>query len=225
MALIVAAAGCAVSPGGGGGLAVSFTIGGKTFTITLGLAPFEVSANSDPIRQAADVSLFDQTPTDTPASGSMTLNANHVTARPRSIGKRQAAAQGVTGSASITVYVSSTSAADPCMEGINIGSFALTFEDGVVTVQNSALALPAAALAELIAGSFSICVEVTATVDVILTIDEMGVEFGPAIGADGAGPSTTAAATTSTGLSLVRRTTRTLATTRTKTPPSRRMAA
>jgi hypothetical protein len=158
-----------------------FAIAGRTFIVELtSFSAFEVRADGEPVRKAATAPLFTETPVDTPSSATMTLDATRVQTRALDVGKHQIAAQGVTGAATVQVYVASPSVQDPCEDGIHVGAFELTFDEGVVTVESPSLALSTAALTELLNGSFGLCLEVTATVDVSLTIMELSVKFGPA---------------------------------------------
>ncbi|HUU83234.1 MAG TPA: hypothetical protein VM243_06990 [Phycisphaerae bacterium] len=169
--------------GGGGGTIVEsqFTIGGKTFTFKLGVTGVIAARAGDPPQQKAGIvsPLFDQTPTDTPQTAAITLPTSNVTVIPLAPAKFQSAAQPVTGSGELSIYIDSASSTDPCNQGVLIGTFGLTFTGGVVTIDRASLDVPPAAMDFVLSGTFTICLELTTTVDVELTVPDMGVEYGP----------------------------------------------
>ena len=157
-----------------------FTISDETFSIDLeDLVPFDVRPDSEPARQRADLTLFTEKPVDRPSGAELTLDpADVVVLRP---GGAEGEADGITGSATVDAYIASTSSTDPCDEGTRIGSYRLTFGEGVVSVVNRALPLTEAALEGVVTGSFSLCLEVTGDVDARIIIRRLAVEFAPAI--------------------------------------------
>lgn len=156
-----------------------FTISDETFSIGLeDLVPFDVRPDSEPARQRADLTLFTEKPADRPSGAQLTLDPeNVVVLRP---GGAEGEADGITGLATVDVYIASISSTDPCNEGTRIGSYRLTFDEGVVSVVNRALPLTEAALERVVTGSFSLCLEVSGEAEVRIIIDRLAVEFGPA---------------------------------------------
>lgn len=180
--------GCPTDPTGGAP-GLMFTIGNKTFGFTMGTTGiFFQKAGDPPQRKAAAIPLFADTPTDRPTSAAIALDSSQVMAIPLSVpNKLQASSQTVTGSADVLIRLGSGSSTDPCGEGVQVGTFDLEFTGGLVVVGNPQLDIPATALDFVISGSFTICLEVTTTVDVELTIDEFDCVFGPSSGVDGNG--------------------------------------
>ncbi|UCG15422.1 MAG: choice-of-anchor C family protein [Phycisphaerales bacterium] len=166
-------------PGGGG--FVQFTIAGKTFTIMFGNAGvFEVVAGEGVVKGGVRVdNLFEgQTPTDQPATGQVTLDAASVTVTPLDVNKAIAPLQPITGSFEVVVYIGDVSSENPCTEGTRVGTFDVAVSAGSVSMGETALGLPSAALAEVITGSFTLCMEVSGNVDARLAIGGMDIVFG-----------------------------------------------
>ncbi len=140
---------------------------------------------AEELRQAGIVALpFEGTPTDQPASGTLSLEPGKVKALPLPGESKPLTHQGIDGSATVAVYISGVGSTNPCEDGTYVGSYELTIVGGAVTIANPSLDLPPAALAEATTGVFSICLAVTSTVDVQLIIEELVVTFGPPVGAN-----------------------------------------
>ncbi len=163
------------------GVSGTVTIANKTFSFKLGsTGVFEIRADGTSARNAAQVQPLFSEPAETPASGVIAIDLNDIDVVPLDVSKVIVSSQIISGSAQLAVYIGSASSENPCTEGTYVGAFALAITDGVVTVDDAELDLPAAALAEVITGTFSICLEMTGTVDMQITIDGMDIEFGPA---------------------------------------------
>ncbi len=157
---------------------VGFTIASQAFVFALQeTGVIDVLANAaNPARKAGVVSLpFDAPPTDQP--GSATLRVGTVRALPLEDTSKPAA-QSLNGKATIVVRCAAADATDPCADGVLVGSFDVVITDGSVRLVNGGLRVPAAALPFVRSGTFTICFEVTATIDVKITIDEMTCDFG-----------------------------------------------
>ncbi|MHC4696849.1 MAG: TolB family protein, partial [Planctomycetota bacterium] len=173
--------GCSVSVGPSG-RTVTFTIADKTFTFKLGVfEPFQVTADAEPVRQAAKIPLFDETPSDVPSGAAITVDPNSIEAIPLGVAKAEAEAQTISGTATMTVYIDDADSTNPCTNGTNIGTITLSITDSGVTLDRVELDVFGDALAHLLSGTFSICVEIAANINVSITIDQMGCIFGPPV--------------------------------------------
>ncbi len=162
---------------------VAYAIAYQAFSFVLEETGEFVAKAAEAVRKAGIVALpFEGTPTDTPASGTLSLQPGKVQALPLPGSGKSLTYQSVSGSATVAVYISGAGSVNPCEDGTHVGSYELTITNGVVTIADSSLDLPASALAEAIIGVFSICLEVTSTVDVQLIIEELVVTFGPPVG-------------------------------------------
>ena len=185
LAAVVACAGlcgllsCVAGSGGHTIAIAQITIGGQTYTITLGiLDPFRLTAGGPPVSQPAEVpQLAGGTPEDTPISAAISLEPTAVAARAYNPGKWQSAAQ-LTGSATVLVSVCD-SPDNPCEVGIDVGTFNLQLDEGAVTITNPTLDVPAAAMAVVADGQFNICLTVAADFDVELQITALQIAYGP----------------------------------------------
>lgn len=158
-----------------------FTIADETFAVPLDdIDPFEVQAGRGAQRQAVGLSLFRETPTDRPTRADLTLDADRIALRRPGGGTDTEGMEQITGSGTVGVHIADAASQDPFDEGIDVGAFRLQFDRGQVTVENRAIRLPASALERVRTGSFTIGLEVTADVDVSITIERLDVEFGPA---------------------------------------------
>ncbi len=178
---------CSVSSGTlpGGGSFVNLTIAGRTFTFLLGtVGQFELSSDGSAVQKKAVIPLFDDVPADTPGSGDLHIDRDTIQAIPFAVSKAQPNAQAITGSADVVVRIGSATSTDPCVDGIFVGTFHLTFADGEVSMDQTSLQLSPEALAYVITGRFTICLEVTANVDAMLIIGEMSFIFGPPVEPD-----------------------------------------
>jgi hypothetical protein len=175
-----------VNPNDDGSVDGTVSIAGLKFAFSLGASgEFSLGAGSAPEQKAAAVPLLNAEPRETVQAAELVLEPAAVQAQP--LGVLRPKQSGVTGTAQVDVRIGADGA-DPCAAGIYLGSFQLSFDDGAVTIADSSLSLPSEALEYVLSGTFTICLEVTATVDVRLTIGEMGVQFGPAV--DGSGDNT-----------------------------------
>lgn len=158
---------------------IGYTLAYKTFTVLLEETGKFVLKAAETLRKAGIVALpFEGTPSDSPASGSLSLEPGRVRALPLSDSSKTLNRQSLDGTATVTVYVSGLGSANPCEDGVYVGTYNLTISGSGVTIANPSLDLPAAALADVVTGEFSICLEVTATVGVELVIEEFVVSFG-----------------------------------------------
>lgn len=167
-------------PGGGG--FVQFTIAGKTYSFTWGdTGVFNVQAKAAPVVNGLRVqNLFPQTPTDRPATGQVKLNPTSVNVTPLDIGKSITQLQRITGSFDMVVYIGDVGMENPCETGTRVGTFHITVSGTSVSIDTTTLDLPTAALEDVIAGSFTICVELSGDVDATIIIEDMSIIFGEA---------------------------------------------
>ncbi len=167
---------------------VGYTIAYQAFSFVLEETGKFLTKAAEAVRKAGIVALpFEQTPTDQPASATLSLQPGKVKALPLPGAAKSLTHQSVSGSATVAVRIADVGSTNPCEEGTYVGSYELTITNGVVTIADSTLDLPPAALAEAITGVFSFCLEVTCTVDVQLIIEELVVTFGAPAGASPAG--------------------------------------
>lgn len=178
LTLIVVAAGCTVTPSGG--VAVSFTVGGKTVTITLGAAGvFTVRPGISQRNETDPMAPFEQTPTDRPSSATASLRRSSVTVTEPGPGKSLVAQQAISGTASLTITIAEGSAASPCETGIQIGAFVITVDGGQVTAVSGEIDLNSEALSLLLTNDISLCLEMEGDFEAIVTIVDIDFVFGP----------------------------------------------
>ncbi|MCK4659770.1 MAG: SBBP repeat-containing protein [Phycisphaerae bacterium] len=176
--------GCSVSvqtSPDGDGIAIGITLGNTTHTFTLGTAGvFEVKADGVAVAKAAEIPLFEGATADTPSSAAIELDLNQIEAKELTIPKLKAAAEGIlTGSATAVIYIAGRDSQNPCEDGINIGTFGITFADGAPSLDQVSLELPREALAYVLDGTFRMCIEMSADFDATITIGSMNCVFGP----------------------------------------------
>lgn len=170
---------------GGGGAFISFTIGGKTYTFTLGnQGVFTVQAGGDPARSAVQVqNLFETTesPTDRPTAGQLLLEASQVRVTPLGTDKAVVPMQGITGTYNVLVSMADAAETSPCSNGTEVGTFQVTVTGGVVSLDVTRLDLPGNVLEAAITGAFSICLEVSGDADATVVIDSLGIQFAETV--------------------------------------------
>lgn len=138
-------------------------------------------------RAAGVVTLpFNGPARDRPDSATLNLDVGRTRALPIATAK-SLSQQSLTGSANLRVRIAQSSSSDPCADGVDVGTFQLLIADGAVTAVNASLPLPPRAVTFAISGSFTICLEVTATIDVRLEVPQMSIAFGPDTGLRDAG--------------------------------------
>ncbi len=182
-AAVVLAAACnvAIEEGDAPGEVV-VRISNQVFGIEFGIVGvFDVAGGSAAIKRAAFIPLFDQDPVDRPATAQLLLPPQRVQAV--AIGSdRTATGLGTpAGTATIRVGIADGAAEDPCATATDAGAFSVTFGGGDVEVRPAGLDVPDSVLPALISGRFTMCLEVSSTVDVQVVIEGIDISFGPAI--------------------------------------------
>ena len=158
-----------------------YTIASKSFTVLLEKTGEFILSAAQALSQTGYVVLpFEATPTDTPANGTLSLQTENLQALSQTGATKPMSQQSLDGTATVAIYISSGGSADPCADGIYVGTYNLTITNGSVTVANPSLSLPADALTRVISGQFGICLDVTATINVKLIIPGFIVSFGEA---------------------------------------------
>ncbi len=181
--LAAAFAGLSAIAGCPTGAVVGTLLALSTFTFLLGqTGVIDVQAGSStPARTAGVFSLdLDGGPADEPDSARMNLGT--VRAIPLD-DTAKAIRQGASGIATITVYCAAATSSNPCSDGVLVGDFVLHIDGEDVERVTDELPVPAAALPFVISGEFAVCLEVTATLDVRIIIEDMSVSFGEDTGA------------------------------------------
>lgn len=180
--VVVAACSLSINPGGDGdGISGTVTIANKTFVFRLSsTGEFDLRAGSAPVPKAGVVQALFERPDDRPASGVIALDPATITVMPLAAGKVQVAQQATTGTAELELRVADAAALDPCATGISLGTVTLSIQSGLASLDRTTLAIPSPALSFIITGTFTICLEMSADIDVRITIEEMAVQFGPA---------------------------------------------
>lgn len=187
---LVAVLGCSVTveteTGEDGQTTVTFSIANKSFSLDLGpVGKLLLFGDGVPVQSAGNVVLFDDVSQDVPSSAVIELDIGRVQVAPIAIGKPQAAAQLVSGTVSIRLLIGGCTSTNPCVNGIDIGTFELLISDNAVSTADSSLEMSPAALAFAVTGRFTICFEATASMDLDLTIPDLSCVFGPPIDGDG----------------------------------------
>ncbi len=172
---------------GGCAATATFVIAGAAFRIGLELLDaFRVAANGGIVRQAAAINLdFPSRPTDQPVNVSFDLNARNVQAVPLAVPKVRLLQQPVAGQATVDVLVAAATESDPCTNGTPSGSFTFSFDSLNVNVQDGSFRLPSEAFNFVSTGSFTLCLSVSANADAEISINEIGISFGPLERPDG----------------------------------------
>jgi hypothetical protein len=174
--------GCSASVGttSGGNPFVAFTVGGKTITFTFGPAGVIQTRANQTVSQAGQIILFDQAPTDTPATGQMTLLSSSVSVTnvPTDKAIVQQPAVQLNGSAVVTFSVASGGSDDPCSQGTFLAQYDLSVVNGQVNVENEVADLSWDALQTVFENSITMCIEVWADFDGQLTMTNFSLTFG-----------------------------------------------
>ncbi|HUU81905.1 MAG TPA: hypothetical protein VM243_00250 [Phycisphaerae bacterium] len=169
--------GCSAGPGGGtDGQPPDFPITGKQYMMPLGEAGvFGLSDGGDPVQAGVAVELFSQTPTDSPSDCTLFLALSDV--------QLQDAAD--TGARTITVGVHiGAASANPCNDGVQVGSFTLSYDGAAVSLVTDELSLSGSALAYACSGRFTVCLTVSGDMGATLRISQLGLRFAPPEGGD-----------------------------------------
>ena len=161
----------------------TITLSNRFFSFSLNVGGiFDLVAGGSPVENKGQVSLFLALPDDTPESAFISLDARDIEFIPLLALKGQPTAQLANGTTELTIKIASGSSLDPCAEGVVVGTFILTFNNGTITVDRARLRLPAAAFLHILTGSFTICLEMHGDINGQIIIDGMGIEFGPSAG-------------------------------------------
>jgi len=183
LATVIISCSVSINTGGDGGdPSITFTVANRTFTLTLGTVGTFQAAPNTRTNNIADVrqQLFSRTPTDEPSSGELRLRSSSVEILDSLVtAKSTVAQQAISGRATLTIWIDQSGAANPCSTGIEIGSFNITFEGGVVTSFDQSILLSPAALALALTNDFSICLQLEANVTAVIVIREVDWVFGP----------------------------------------------
>jgi len=173
----------ALGIGGCPPVAVGIAIAATSIPFVLGVAGIIDAKAGVTARSGGVVSLpLGGASSDQPANGTLELNVGTTRVLPLGGTAKSTTAQSLTGSATVRVFIAESSSDNPCDDGDHLGAFQLQFAGGQVTVANPKLALTRRALNACASGEFTICLEVVATIDVRVVIEEMTVSFGPVEG-------------------------------------------
>ncbi|UCG15421.1 MAG: hypothetical protein JSV19_08995 [Phycisphaerales bacterium] len=142
-------------------------LSGRSFTLDLGGgAVFDVVAGAEAVRYAFAVSLFDGTPTDSPSSCTLSVDAQGV----QVIGEA--------GSITVATRIGASTSTNPCEDGQAVGSFTLSYDGQAVSLGVSELSLSGTALSYVSSGQFTLCLAASGDTDATLTIVRLGLRFG-----------------------------------------------
>ncbi len=165
-----------------GGGSVTFTFGGETITFRFGFDPIEVIANQSTGRipfgfnnpRGGDSAT-------TPTSGTARLPSSNVTTGRRLSGKLGVRAQALplNGTAIIRLYVASGISAEACDVAVLLAEYNLVFTTGTIAVLDETFSLSSAALAVLASKEVTVCVEIIADYDGLISIGDVDIDFGP----------------------------------------------
>lgn len=171
---LVALAGCAPVAA-----VLGFSIAAGTFVFLLNETGVIEATAGGVGRKAGVVTLpFDDVPVDRPANATLNVDVGTTRALPLDATSKSATAQALTGAAQLTVYLGPAGATNPCTQGERVGTFQIGLSNGNVSISNPSLALNKKALEYAISGAFTICFELTTTVNVKLILGEMSITFG-----------------------------------------------
>jgi len=172
--------GCSANQGGTTG---DFLLADQIFAFLFGQeGEFEVRVDEGPVAKESEVTIFEEEPTDEVETGIVTLKPENLKVVAIDFaGRTRTATQVPSGTIQINVRVDSNSSTTPCTTGVEVGTFVATFEGEQVSMEQTELDLPSAALTHVATGVFSLCLEVSASINIDVTIEEMGWKFGPAV--------------------------------------------
>ncbi len=162
---------------------VEITIGDDLFTLSFGANGLTISvrANETTEREAVAFRVFDETPTETPSSGSMVLRSTDVSVGRILTAKYMVRAQSapLTGTATATFYVAPGETAS-CSGATFLAEYDMTLTAGVLSIAEEVYDLTSAALEIIAVNDVTICVEVTADFDGEITFFDFSFAFGSA---------------------------------------------
>ncbi|MFQ5489394.1 MAG: laminin B domain-containing protein [Phycisphaerae bacterium] len=164
-----------------GGGSITITLGGKTVTFGFGFDPIEVRANESTGRIPFGFNNpLGGVPVNPPPTGTMRLPSSNVNTGRRLAAKGMVRAQALplNGTATIRFYVAPGISADACDEAVLLAEFQLVLTTGTIAVLDEVFDLSAAALAVLAVNDVTICVEIIADYDGIISIGDTDIDFG-----------------------------------------------
>ena len=188
---LIAACTVTVTTNDDGGATVGFTIGGATFSITLGgNGIFDVAADGPGVEKSFAVQLFSEAPEDEPLGATLILNAESVEFIPNDTsGKWQPTAtaagerdEGEDGTADllvlIDVFIGDTGMENPCEDGVWVGTYeVMCFGNNVTYLNDSEMQIQDSLLESVRAGLFNLCLRVTGKQTGRVLIDGLQVRF------------------------------------------------
>jgi hypothetical protein len=149
---------------------VEFTISGRSYAFRLDeVGVFGLTADGQERTGAALVPIFTSVPADAPSAATLSLDARDV---------QLAGAEGSqTDSITIDVYIGPAGSVNPCEDGEQVGTFAVSYDGDSISLEAGELPLTGAALTEVSTGRFTMCLVASGDIDATLTIREMGIRF------------------------------------------------
>ncbi len=165
-----------------GRIDLSFTIAGKTITLSLGSAGIFPVGPGMQTTNVASLKPFDEAPTDTPSTAVARLLSSSVTILPPdSNGDKRYAYQlaSINGTANLHVLIAPGDDALPCNTGVSIGTWTITAENGAVSDISEDLNLSHAAIGAMLGNDIKVCMEMQADFEASVHVDRFFLEFGP----------------------------------------------
>ncbi len=158
------------------------TIGNTTVTVGLGSGGVFLTRTNTRTENIVDVQPFPRPPSDTPTSGAVRLRSSSVTV----LSDNQAAGKGnvnaqarINGRATLSVAIDSPGATSPCDTGIELGTFEIQIENGVVSSVSPALPLTISVLPYLFGNDVTMCLAMESDFDGTVRIGGLDLVFGP----------------------------------------------
>ncbi len=174
--------GCAVNVGQtpGRGAFVSFTILGKSFTVSFGDAGVLTVQAGQTVQQAAGVRLFEQDPPQPAPSGQMILRGTEVGVARLLNAKEIVRQQPLPyyGTAQIRFSIASGSSAELCSSATFLAEYTLNLTAGVASIADEVRELSREALNVIATNDVTLCIEVASDFDGVITLNEFGLTFG-----------------------------------------------
>lgn len=180
--VFVIVVGCAINVGQipGRGAFVSFSILGKSFTISFGDAGVITAQANQTVVRAAAIRLFEESPPQAAPSGQMELRSTEVGVARLLTAKEIVRQQALPyyGTANIRFSIASGSSADLCESATLLSEYTLNLTASVASIADEEYELSGEALDIIATNDVTLCIEVTSDFDGVITLDEFGLTFG-----------------------------------------------
>lgn len=150
----------------------------EPITVSFGLGPtgiFNITVGT-PVSHSAQVTGMDA-PQSQPDIATLRIDPSDIVVTPIASAQDLGADGRINGSFEVRFRLAGAEASDPCAEGVSAGTFHATVEDGAVRLDAPFNVLSDTALAIVMRGSFTICVEVEGDFTGVVVLSEVSFGF------------------------------------------------